>query len=106
VTSIERLIVGGLMALSAGAGATSAVYLRPLQPPSQTATALPAQPRAVRTVSWFKAHQEEMLRQNSACADNPGMGANDPECVNASDAAASASFDRQIEQAKKAGIMK
>jgi hypothetical protein len=82
------------MALSAGLGATGAVYLRPLQPaqsPQQAAIApppTPDQPLAqvrptVRTVSYFRAHPAELEEKIRVCRDNPGEGMHDPECHNA-----------------------
>jgi len=110
MTSTERLAVAALMALSAGAGATGAIYLRPLQPPGQTAMAVPEQPappkpHAIRTVSWFKAHEDEIHREIVACRDNSGMGDNDPECANASDAAEDLAFEKDHEEGKRRGIL-
>jgi hypothetical protein len=110
MTSIERLAVAALMTLSAGAGATGAIYLRPLQSPKQTAIAVPGQPalpkpHAVRTVSWFKAHADEIHQEIVACRDNSGMGNNDPECANASDAAEDLAFEKHHEEGKRRGIL-
>ena len=83
--------VAALMALSGAAGGSaSAVYLRPLQPPQQqTATVPPPAPvqtpaPAIRTLSWFMAHDAERAAKMAACADNPGVARlGDPECDNA-----------------------
>lgn len=100
MTSIERLAVTGLMALSAMGGATAAVYVRPLQPPQQIAGVTPmpqAQPApTVRTVTWFKDHSAERKQKLALCRDNPGLGQLDPECLNAEHAASEVSFEAFI----------
>jgi hypothetical protein len=91
MTSLERLSVAGLMALSAGLGATGAVYLRPFQPPQQAEIVPPPTPdqplaqarSTVRTVSYFRAHPAELEEKIRICRDNPGEGMHDPECHNA-----------------------
>jgi hypothetical protein len=87
MTSMERLSVAALMVVSAGAGVTSAIYLRPLQPTQQQAVAPPVlqppiQVRPVRTVTWFVEHRSELRSKLAQCNDNPGVGASDPECLN------------------------
>ena len=78
-----------LMATSAGVGAGSVVYMRPLQPPQQQAVAvpqspLPAPPPAIRATAWFEAHDAERKAKMAACHDNPGVSRlGDPECDNA-----------------------
>jgi hypothetical protein len=52
-----------------------------------------AQAQVVHTVTWFKEHRPEMATMNAACRDNPGMAQADPNCINADQAALSASFD-------------
>jgi hypothetical protein len=92
MTSLERLSVAGLMALSAGLGATGAVYLRPLQPAQQQTATAPVAPvpvpvvEPIRTVTWFKAHRSELDGKLALCGDNPGLGQHDPECANAGEA--------------------
>ncbi len=90
MTSIERLSVAGLMALSAGLGATGAVYLRPLPPTQQQTATAPAMPvpavGPIRTVTWFKSHRSELDGKLTVCRDNPGLGQHDPECANAGEA--------------------
>jgi hypothetical protein len=107
MTPLERLSVAGLTALSAGLGATGAVYLRPAQPP-QRAEAAPVAPGAppIRTVTWFKEHPGEMSAKLAVCGDNPGVGRHDPECLNADEAASKLSWERQIAEAKAHGVLK
>jgi hypothetical protein len=100
MTVIERFSVVGLMALSAAAGATAAVYLRPLQPtppPQQAMTVPPPAPpevpqsarvATVRDIPWFLAHDAERTAKTQACNRNPGEAWRDPECENATEAAA------------------
>lgn len=88
MTPMERLSVAALMAVSAGAGVTSAIYLRPLQPTQQQQAVAPPvlpppiQVRPVRTVTWFVEHRSELRSKLAQCNDNPGSGASDPECLN------------------------
>lgn len=93
-----------LMALSAGAGYGSAVYLRPLQPPQRQAAAAPPPAPipvpAIRTVSWFTAHAAERGAKVAACRDNPGVGQNDPECRNAETAGMNVGFNSFHDAAK------
>jgi hypothetical protein len=97
--------MAGMMALSAGVGATGAVYLRPVQPTQQPPVAIappaPIAPpvevvRTVRTVSWFKSHQAEMRSKVALCNDNPGVGHHDPECLNALEAKQHVEFSNFI----------
>ena len=112
MTSIERLSVAGLMALSTGLGVTGAVYVRPLLPAQQTPIQaeivpfVPAPPPPVRTVSWFKAHPPEMHGKIEVCRDNPGEGRNDPECLNAEEASSKLSMERQLAEARAHGMFK
>ena len=103
MTSLKLPTVVVLMAMSAGIGASGVVYLRPLQPPpQQTAMAPPAPPvqikppPAVRTVTWFTEHQDEMRAKAALCNDNPGVGQHDPECTNALAAKSDVGFDALI----------
>jgi hypothetical protein len=111
VTYIERLSVAGLMALSAALGATGAVYVRPLQPtlppqqamvvPPPVASPVPPQPAKVATlrdIPWFLAHQEEMHAKTAACDANPGVAFHDPECENATEAAAHVGWQKTLQR--------
>jgi hypothetical protein len=97
--------VAALMALSGAAGFGSAVYLRPLQPPQQQAATVPppAPVPAIRTVSWFEGHEAERAAKMAACADNPGVGQHDPECLNAGRAAENIGH-RNFQAAAKAAL--
>jgi hypothetical protein len=43
-------------------------------------------PWQARTVDWFVEHPAEMMTKISACRNNPGVGRNDPECINSEEA--------------------
>jgi hypothetical protein len=75
------LILAGVIA-----GAGGAFYLARPDTATRPAAAVVVVPGTVRTVSWFEAHQLEMMKKLGACNDNPGGGTLDPECQNASDA--------------------
>ena len=99
-------LTAALMAASAGVGAGSVVYLRPLQPAQQQQAATPPPPApvpAIRTVSWFEAHEAERAAKMAACADNPGVGQHDPECLNAGRAAENIGH-RNFQAAAKAAL--
>ena len=106
MTSLERLTVAALMAASAGLGATGAVYLRPLQPTPPPVVATAPVPAPIRAVTWFKAHPDEITQKLAACNDNPGVGMHDPECFNAQEASNKLSFDRQIDEGRREGMIK
>jgi hypothetical protein len=89
-------LTAALMAASAGVGAGTVVYMRPLQPSQQQAVAAPQQQAAVpvptqggpapaiHTLSWYMAHDAEREAKVQACTDNPGASRlGDPECDNA-----------------------
>jgi len=105
MTSLKLPTVAALMALSAGIGG-GVVYMRPLhptqqQPPVAMAPPAPVAPpadvvHAVRTVTWFKEHQNDMRSKAALCDDNPGVGQNDPECQNAQAAMLDVSLDNFI----------
>jgi hypothetical protein len=110
MTSVARLSVAGLLALTAGLGIAGAVYLRPLQPPQpqpQTEIAPVAPPApTIRTVTWFKAHPNEMNAKRAACRDNQGVGRHDPECPNASAAGLQLDVDADLAQGRAQGVIK
>lgn len=94
-------ISAALVAMGAAGGYGSAVYLHPLQPPQQAATAAPPAPvPAIRTVSWFASHAAERGVKLTACDDNPGVARLDPECANAGRARADAGYDRFLKAAR------
>ena len=106
MTSLERLTVAALMAASAGLGATGAVYLRPLQPAAPpVVTEITPPPPPIRTVTWFKAHPDEITQKLAACNDNPGVAMHDPECFNASDANNKLAYERRTAAAKAEGLI-
>jgi hypothetical protein len=94
-----------LMTASAGIGAGSVVYMRPLQPPQQQAVAvpqsLPLPPApAIRTASWFEAHDTDRKAKMVACHDNPGVARlGDPECDNAFNARDNIAYRKFHEEA-------
>ena len=112
MTSVARLCVAGLIALTAGLGVAGAVYLRPLQTPQpqpqpQTEIAPVAPPApTIRTVTWFKAHPNEMNAKRAACRDNQGVGRHDPECPNASAAGLQLEVDADLAQGRAQGVIK
>jgi hypothetical protein len=110
MTSVARLSVAGLIALTAGLGIAGAVYLRPPQPPQpqpQTEIAPVAPPApTIRTVTWFKAHPNEMNAKRAACRDNQGVGRHDPECRNASAAGLQLDVDADLAQGRAQGVIK
>jgi hypothetical protein len=82
---VIRLVAVALCFGAGGAGGTW--YLVKMTPPtSAPVTATAITPHSVRTVSWFKAHQAEMMQKRAACDDNPGSARTDPECANADNA--------------------
>ena len=82
---VIRLVAVALCFGAGGAGGTwYLVKVTPTTSAPVTATAITLHP--VRTVSWFKAHQAEMMHKRAACDDNPGNARTDPECANADNA--------------------
>lgn len=73
-----------LACIAAGAGGTW--YLTKATSPALTPQEAAAVPHAIRTVSWFKAHQAEARQKNAECDDNPGAAMHDAECINADQA--------------------
>ena len=71
--------------ISAGA-AGSFVWLRQIEP--QLA------PHILRSVSWYRAHPDEMRHDEAWCRDHPGL--RDPNCAAASEAKLQADFDAFI----------
>lgn len=49
----------------------------------------------VQTVDWYKAHQAERAAVLTKCNNNPGQLATTPNCVNASRAESSATWDKR-----------
>jgi len=82
---VIRLTTVALCFGAGGAGGTwYLVKASPQTPvPARGATITP---HAARTVSWFKAHEPEMMQKRAACDDNPGIARTDPECANADNA--------------------
>jgi hypothetical protein len=101
-------LTAALMAASAGVGAGSVVYMRPLQPPQQQQQAIsvpqptPEAPApSIRTLAWFKTHDAERIAKVAACADNPGVARlGDPECDNAFYARDEISIDAELAKDK------
>jgi hypothetical protein len=92
-------ISAALLAIGAAGGYGSAVYMRPLQPPQQQATAIPvpAPVPVIRTRSWFRARDAERDAKLAACRDNPGVALmGDPECANADAARTDLNYDRLL----------
>ncbi len=96
-------LTAALMAASAGVGAGSVVYLRPLQSPQQQQAEMappPAPVPVIRTRSWFRAHEPEREAKLAACRDNPGVALmGDPECANADAAGTDINYDRFLKAA-------
>jgi len=69
--------------LIAAGAAGGFVWLRQIEP--QLA------PHIARSVSWYRAHPDEMRRDGAWCRDNPGV--HDPNCAAASEAKLQADFD-------------
>lgn len=88
-----------LACIAAGAGGTW--YLTKADSPALTQQDAAAVSHAVRTVSWFKAHQPEMNQKLAACNDNPGGAMTDPECQNALDAKSRIDTDGSLAGAPK-----
>jgi hypothetical protein len=55
--------------------------------------ALPAMAEETRTVSWYLVHRAEMNAKLTACNDDPGHAAHDPNCENAHQARITLSAD-------------
>ena len=69
--------------ISAGA-AGSVVWMRQVEPQ------LDAHP-ILHSVSWYREHPDDMLRDDAWCRDNPGV--DDPNCDAAGEARLQADFD-------------
>jgi hypothetical protein len=95
----ERL---GVVALVIGTGSVCTVgtiYLRPAAGPTVAPAPIVAMvPAPIRTVSWFKAHRDELREKYVACKDNPGQGRTDPECDNVVEAKLAAGSDDLIKR--------
>jgi len=69
--------------LIAAGAAGSFVWLRQIEPQLN-----------LHSVSWYRAHPDEMRRDEAWCRDNPGL--RDPNCAAASEAKLQADFDAFI----------
>lgn len=72
---------GGVAFAGGGEGAANAA------PSTATSAPAPGEKSAPRTVTWYADNPQSRARVELACLDDPGHFGNDPDCINAHQAA-------------------